>query len=124
MCRYSWKHYNTHMVCTDCRVAMKNVPVCPHCRRDTTEMGLDFKAPPKRNVRAWAAVRAYVLRGMMFRSCGCHGCGYGKNPPRTANGVERRYPLAEVHCRVSLGARYHDPLVNPFWKSRWNTKRA
>ena len=89
MCRYSWTRYNRHTVCLDCRVAMKNVPVCPHCRRGTTEMGLDFKAPPRRNLAAWAAVRAYVLRGMRFGGCGCHGCGLGKNPPRTANGATR-----------------------------------
>lgn len=52
-------------------------------------MGLDFKAPPKRDKKAWKAIEAMAALGMRFESCGCGGPGY--TCPRTANGVTRMH---------------------------------
>jgi hypothetical protein len=41
-------------------------------------MGLDFKAPPERDVKQWKKVELLFQHGFTFHSCGC--CGPGLRP--------------------------------------------
>jgi hypothetical protein len=75
MCRYAFKIYKPHMVCFNCRVALKNVPECPHCRQPMVDMGLDFKAPRRTQVREWKRVHLIHQAGCRYHSCGCGGAG-------------------------------------------------
>jgi hypothetical protein len=106
MCRYAWHNYRDHFACFDCRKAFKywqwketdegtfrerqrlqRVPreiSCPDCSKPMTDMGLDFRAPPKNDADAWEILRTLSTHGFTFHSC---GCGVGFTPPR---------PLREV----------------------------
>lgn len=76
MCRYAFSGpYKQHMACFKCRIALKAVTVCPQCRQPMVEMGLDFKAPKRRDVKQWKKVEVLYQNGITFHSCGC-GCGY------------------------------------------------
>jgi len=77
MCRYSEKQYKSSYVCFDCRLAFKkprywNVErKCPACGKVMKDMGRDFKAPRRKDARAWRRLPRHVLRP--FDSCGCAG---------------------------------------------------
>jgi AraC-like DNA-binding protein len=58
--RHSTQHEqwsSHHFVCLDCRIAGKNLRVCPHCRRTTWYMGETFRVPARDDHRQWAKVR-------------------------------------------------------------------
>jgi hypothetical protein len=121
MCRYAWHNYRDHFACFDCRKAFKywqweptdernfrrrqelrRVPreiVCPECSRPMADMGLDFKAPPKDDERAWAIMRSLYEHGFTFDSC---GCGVGFRPPRTLQEVPE---WVRQHRKASEGER-------------------
>jgi hypothetical protein len=106
MCRYAWHNYRDHFACFDCRKAfkywqweetdesmfnrqqrLKHVPreiVCPDCSKPMADMGLDFKAPPKRNTEAWEILRILYEHGFTFHGC---GCDVGVYPPRKLRDV-------------------------------------
>ena len=106
MCRYAWHNYRDHFACFDCRKAFKywqweeadkatfhrrqqlqHVPraiICPDCSKPMADMGLDFKAPPKRDLDAWAILQVLCEHGFTFHSCGCSA---GFTPPRTLREV-------------------------------------
>jgi hypothetical protein len=119
MCRYAFHNYRDHFACFDCRKAFKywkwedadeaaflrrqqlqQVPreiVCPDCSQPMADMGLDFKAPPKRDSEAWEIVRALYEHGFTFHSC---GCGVGFKPPLTLREVPE---WIEKHRRQTEG---------------------
>lgn len=106
MCRYAWHNYRDHFACFGCRKAfkywqgkpcdentfreqqkLKQIPrniVCPDCKKSMTDMGLDFKAPPKAKVEAWKILEILAQNGVTFHSC---GCSVGFVPPRTLREV-------------------------------------
>src|SRR3954453_22868801 len=97
MCRYAMSGpYKDRFACFRCRKAFKRrkaedlpsrmrgdeeapEPVrCPDCRGAMHDMGMDFKAPPKQDVRQWKKVELLFAHGFTFHSCGC--CGPGLMP--------------------------------------------
>lgn len=49
---------------------------CPQCGHQMADLGLDFRPPPKANVRAWKSIRAAYRLGHRWHSCGCDGPGF------------------------------------------------
>ncbi len=102
MCRYAFKRYKRHYACFACRKAFRVRPTeewadanvrsgsvtlvvkCPDCGHPMHEMGLDFKAPRKKNRKQWKKVEVLHAAGITFGSCGCGGPGYR---PRTMREV-------------------------------------
>lgn len=95
MCRYGMHDYKDHFACFACRKTYRKAwsapergrfatgedyddarSVCPQCAGRMAKMGLDFKAPPQRDVEAWRIVEHLYARGLNFESCGCGGPGY------------------------------------------------
>ena len=94
MCRYGNTHYKNHYACFTCRKAFKRfqedewpeaerpamgevVPApCPDCGRPMADMGLDFKAPKRRETEHWAVVEHLFRHGFAYHCCGCGGPGY------------------------------------------------
>ena len=90
MCRYAFYSYKPHLVCFDCRKMFRRRLLadiksgqkdsieakCPQCSGLMASMGLDFKAPPKKDVKAWKYVQNLYAVGITFHSCGCSGPGY------------------------------------------------
>ena len=90
MCRYAFRGpYRDHYACFTCRKSFKwphdrtvdprtlPAPVCPDCHSPLEAMGLDFRAPPKDDLRQWRKVQILALRGIRYLSC---GCGPGPRP--------------------------------------------
>jgi hypothetical protein len=90
MCRYAISGpYKDRFACFHCRKAFKRRKVvdlppsmrggaegakpvlCPDCRRAMHDMGMDFEAPPKQDVRQWTKVELLFQNGFTFHSCGC-----------------------------------------------------
>lgn len=93
MCRYSMGSYKPHYACFDCRKTFKRrlfedirngyskddkeTPAkCPECGALMADMGLDFEAPPKKDIKAWNHTSKLYKVGITFHSCGCNGPGY------------------------------------------------
>jgi hypothetical protein len=78
MCRYSDHNYKSSHVCFDCRLSFQRPyqteQTCPKCKRPMVDLGRDFKAPRRRDKRAWSRL---PRRPYSFNSCGCNG-GYGR----------------------------------------------
>lgn len=49
---------------------------CPECRELMADLGLDFKAPKKDNIKEWKIIKGLFKSGKTFYSCGCDGIGY------------------------------------------------
>ena len=77
MCRYAFRGpYRDHYACFTCRKSFKwphdrtvdprtlPAPVCPDCHSALEAMGLDFRAPPKDDLRQWRKVQILALRGI------------------------------------------------------------
>lgn len=90
MCRYAFSTYKPHLVCFECRKMFRRRLLrdinhgqkesveakCPQCGGLMADMGLDFKAPQKDDIKAWKHVQDLYTVGMTFHSCGCSGPGY------------------------------------------------
>jgi hypothetical protein len=50
------------------------------------DMGLDFKAPPKANRKAWQILELLHVNGFHFQGC---GCDVGFKPPRTISEIPK-----------------------------------
>ncbi len=87
--------YKPHFACFDCRKTFKRKLLvdinkdkaydknhlgkeskCPDCGELMANMGLDFEAPKKTNVKAWKHLSSLYETGITFHSCGCGGPGY------------------------------------------------
>ncbi|HZS06956.1 MAG TPA: hypothetical protein VFD58_19125 [Blastocatellia bacterium] len=88
-------NYKGHYACFDCRKAFKErngfggeeykqkygehrKVLCPECHRPMADLGLDFKAPKKMDVKQWQKVEILYNHGFTYHSCGC--CGPGLRP--------------------------------------------
>ncbi|WP_165247064.1 hypothetical protein [Paludisphaera soli] len=109
MCRYGFHQYRDHFACFSCRKAFKQdqweapegetwlrgsrrIPVsrrapCPDCTRPMVDMGLDFKAPPRADRKAWSILESLARAGVTFHNCGCGGPGF--RPPGRRREVPR-----------------------------------
>ena len=93
MCRYGMNTYKPHYACFNCRKTFKRplkvdfrrkaareadeIPAkCPECGELMANMGLDFEAPKKQDVKAWQHIKDLYTTGITFHSCGCTGPGY------------------------------------------------
>ena len=110
MCRYAeYGPYKNHFACFDCRKVFRRaaeegatasperVIVCPDCRGPMRDMGLDFKAPPRSDVKQWQKVALLYRAGFTYHSCGC--CGPGFRPSKLADVdafVEENTPISEA----------------------------
>lgn len=99
MCRYAMTKYKEHCACFNCRVTFKRkllvdigrqdkAPAkeakCPNCGSVMANMGMDFEAPKKSDVRGWDHIKTLYSLGITFHSCGCTGPGY---IPNTKDGL-------------------------------------
>lgn len=91
MCRYAMSTYKPHYACFSCRKTFKrrliwdidrekhaneSIPAkCPQCGELMADMGMDFKAPKKDNVKAWKHLSTLYSVEITFHSCGCNGPG-------------------------------------------------
>ncbi len=95
MCRYATA-YKSHYACFSCRKTFKRkllrdikggdakdlietTAKCPECNAPMADMGLDFKAPKKQDIKAWKHIANLYTVGITFHSCGCTGPGYIPN---------------------------------------------
>ncbi len=93
MCRYAMKSYKPHYACFKCRKTFKRrllvdvldglsntdveIPAkCPECSELMANMGLDFEAPRKKDIKAWQHLSTLYEVGIAFHSCGCSGPGF------------------------------------------------
>jgi hypothetical protein len=126
MCRYAWHNYRDHFACFACRKAFKywqweacdettfrrkqrlqHVPreiICPDCSKPMIDMGLDFKAPRKKDVEAWKILDLIAQNGFTFHGCGCY---VGFKPPRALREVP---DWIEKHRRKSKGEKLLDKI--------------
>lgn len=94
MCRYAVTNYKPHYACFDCRKTFKRRLLsdiescdefqvkeakCPDCGQLMANMGKDFEAPRKSDIKAWGHIRLLYSVGIAFHSCGCTGPGYIPN---------------------------------------------
>ena len=94
MCRYAMIKYKSHYACFECRKTFKrrllcdiedkdglesNEAKCPQCGNLMANMGKDFEAPKKSDVKEWEHIRRLYSVGITFHSCGCTGPGYIPN---------------------------------------------
>lgn len=102
MCRYGGLE-KKHMACFNCRIALKNVPTCPHCQQPMVSMGLDFKAPKRSEIKQWKKVEILYKNGIRFGGCGCSGPGYR---PKELSEVEHFLSTSEeINRRKSDGQK-------------------
>ncbi|MBA5791515.1 hypothetical protein H1R17_12880 [Flavobacterium sp. xlx-214] len=90
MCRYSMTIYKPHYACFHCCKTFKRRLMtdisrgkmdeteakCPQCGTLMANMGLDFAAPKKDNLKEWKHIKDLYSVGIAFYSCGCYGPGY------------------------------------------------
>lgn len=73
-CRKTFKRRLLHDIDRDARESL--AAKCPECGSLMANMGLDFKSPPKNDIKAWQHLRSLHNVGITFHSCGCSGPGY------------------------------------------------
>jgi hypothetical protein len=49
---------------------------CPECGSLMADLGLDFKAPRKTDIKHWKIIEGLYTIGYSFHSCGCSGPGF------------------------------------------------
>jgi hypothetical protein len=49
---------------------------CPQCGNQMADVGLDFKAPRKSDLRGWRILRDFYRQGNQWYTCGCNGPGF------------------------------------------------
>ena len=94
MCRYAMSTYKDHFACFECRKTFKRRLLwdvnrdrvinkeeerpakCPECGKLMADMGKDFEAPKKQDLKSWKHIKSLYEVGITFHSCGCTGPGY------------------------------------------------
>ena len=120
MCRYAMVLYKPHYACFHCRKTFKRRLLwdinrddkspeieakCPQCSGLMANMGKDFEAPRKDDVRKWDHIKTLYAVGITFHSCGCTGPGY---IPASGEALTSWF--------TELLKEYNDQLS--FWRSR------
>lgn len=59
----------------------ERVQVCPDCRGQMADLGMDFKAPKRSDVKEWKIVASMYRMGHRFQTCGCDGPGFIPSAP-------------------------------------------
>jgi len=84
---------------------LDDVSACPDCTERMAAMGLDFRAPARRDLDAWNIVAHLYEHGFCFMGC---GCSVGYAPPRTL----RELPAwLKSHKCQSAGERLLDAIA-------------
>ncbi|SFF17470.1 hypothetical protein SAMN04487969_116111 [Paenibacillus algorifonticola] len=91
MCRYGmYGPYKDIYACFSCRKVFKQTSdqelskaeignrdyKCPQCSEIMKDMGHDFQAPKKDDIKQWMKVEILYRNGFTYHSCGCGGPGY------------------------------------------------
>lgn len=88
---------------------------CPECGQLTADMGLDFKSPPRTDLKAWERLRTLYRAGITFHSCECSGPSYVP----TSNTELRAFLLnRKQHFVRSLRATLTDRQAVVHWNNR------
>lgn len=101
MCRYAFSGpYKEKFACFECRKVFRQLPLsdvaqkvrldsagkrlakCPECSTPMHNMGKDFHAPCRSDLRQWRKVKILHGHGIGFHSC---GCGPGERPARLSD---------------------------------------
>ena len=124
MCRYGMTTYKSHYACFSCCKTFKRRLLsdieskndfqlteakCPECGQLMANMGKDFEAPKKDNVKEWIHIKNLFSVGIIFHSCGCSGPGYIPNT---------KEKLVEYFEKIIQ--EYHSNL--DFWRQRTEPK--
>lgn len=75
------------------------------------DMGSDFKAPKKSDIKQWKKVRLLFEQGFTFHSCGCCGPGYRPAELREVYSfIESNRPISDAGklAKFFASKRYHD----------------
>lgn len=59
---------------------LDDVSACPQCSKKMAAMGMDFRAPARRDEEAWRITAHLYEHGFSFLGCGCSA---GHAPPRS-----------------------------------------
>src|SRR5207247_8780650 len=88
---YAGMNYKDHYACFLCRkmfrqpraqnlaqtphssLGEERIVPCPDCGNGMHDMGWDFKAPRKNDVKQWKKVEILLQHGFTLQSCGCCG---------------------------------------------------
>jgi DNA-directed RNA polymerase subunit RPC12/RpoP len=124
MCRYATS-YKPHYACFNCRKTFKRRLMsdidknkesnfeakCPECSIVMASMGLDFKSPPKNDIKQWEYIKTLYTVGITFHSCGCTGPGY------IPNSIEelKKY-LEEIKDRYMKNMEFWRKRIEPTTK--------
>lgn len=85
----------------------ENPSKCPECGNIMADMGLDFEAPKKKDLKAWNHFTLLYQVNITFHSCGCTGPGY---IPSDSNALTKHFlRIKEVYL-----------LHQHFWSRRTN----
>lgn len=102
MCRYAFVEYKPHFACFNCRKTFKRrllrdisseshnkeefqlkEAICPECGELMADMGMDFQAPKRTDMKAWRHIQVLHSVEITFHSCGCAGPAYVPNTKET-----------------------------------------
>jgi hypothetical protein len=119
--------FSFRCACFKCRIAFHDARVkeperaCPECGTPMVNVGVNFRAPKRQNIRKWKALEKMVLEhGMIFNCKDGHGF-----IPRSARELDQtvrnqlsddRYFNDPKHPRRSYRAR---PLVVQFYTAKY-----
>jgi DNA-directed RNA polymerase subunit RPC12/RpoP len=124
MCRYAGVSYKPHYACFACRKSFKRRLLwdvsdddkatskdakCPECGALMANMGLDFEAPKKKEIKEWAHLQTLYSVGITFHSCGCNGPGY---IPKSKAALQQYYQEMIAQYEIQL----------KFWRKRIEPK--
>jgi hypothetical protein len=122
MCRYAMSRYKPHYACFKCRKTYKRrlmwdiqrdeedqiAAKCPQCGELMANMGLDFAAPKKDDLKQWEHIKHLFTVGIAFHSCGCSGPGYIPNT-KEALIVYFKNILNEYQNQLAFGRGRKEP---------------
>ncbi len=114
MCRYAIKTYKAHYACFKCQKTFKRkilqdfeenateksifAAKCPQCTALMADMGLDFEAPMKTDIKAWKHLANLYEVDIAFHNCGCGGDGLvPKNKTELLTYLEKTKQYYEQH---------------------------
>ncbi len=134
MCRYHISRYKPHYACFSCRKTFKRRLMwdiartnesqaearCPECAELMADMGLDFAAPPKKDLKQWDLLKSMYSVGITFHSCGCYGPGY---IPKSKEALlkhftERLENYKQTLRHIQKHRALYDEKAQPHWHER------
>ncbi|MBK9576835.1 MAG: hypothetical protein IPO40_07175 [Fibrobacteres bacterium] len=114
--------YKPHYACFSCRKTFKRMLLwdinrddkrereakCPDCAGPVANMGKDFEAPKRADIKAWSHLQSLYAMGITFHSCGCSGPGYIPGD-RDALVAHISGILAEYHKHLDFWRHRQEP---------------